>query len=62
MKTCKLKYEKKINLEKNEEVLVLFDAAVDLNFGCCIVGWFDNKPLQLASNYVFFDPVDAVHR
>ena len=53
---------KKKKLRKKRRRSGSFDPAVDLNFGCCIVGWFDNKPLQLASNYVFFDPVDAVHR
>ena len=53
---------KKKKLRKKWRRSGSFDPAVDLNFGCCIVGWLDNKPLQLASNYVFFDPVDAVHR
>ena len=34
------------------------DGAVDLNLGCCIVPWFYNKLVQLASNYVFIDLVD----
>ena len=39
-----------------------FDGSVDLNSGCCTVPWFDNKPVQLASNYVFIDPVDSIQR
>ena len=56
MRTCKLKSEKELKKERRGS----FDGSVDLNSGCCIVRWFDNKPVQLASNYVFTDPVDSV--
>ena len=58
MRTCKLKSEK----ELKKEEMGSFDGLVDLNSGCCIICWFDNKPVQLASNYVFIDPVDSVQR
>ena len=56
MRTCKLKSEKELEKEGRGS----FDGSVDLNLSCCIVRWFDNKPIQLASNYVFIDPVDSV--
>ena len=58
MRTCKLKSEKELKKEGRGS----FDGSVDLNSGCCIILWFDNKPVQLASNYIFIDPVDSVQR
>ena len=58
MRTCKLKSEK----ELKEEGRRSFDDSVDLNSGCCIVRWFDKKPVQLALDYVFIDPMDSVQR
>lgn len=34
--------------------------SIDLNSSIRIVRWFDNKLVQLASNYVFIDPADTV--
>ena len=55
-RTCKLKSEKELKEGRGS-----FDGSVDLNSGCCIVRSFDKKPVQLASNYVFIDPVNSVH-
>ena len=58
MRTCKLKSEN----ELKKEGRCSFYGSVDLNLGCCIARWFDNKPVQLASNYVFLNPMDSVQR
>ena len=58
MRTCKLKSEEELKKEGRGS----FVGSIDLNSGCCIVCWFDNKSIQLASNHVFIDPVDSVHR
>ena len=58
MRTCKLKSEEELKKEGRGS----FVDSIDLNSGCCIVCWFDNKSIQLASNHVFIDPVDSVHR
>ena len=54
------KLQSKKELKRKE--IGSFDGSVDLDSGCCIVRWFDNKPVQLASNYVFIDAVDSDQR
>ncbi len=58
MKGCKLKSENDLKKEGRGS----FDGAVDLNSGLTIVRWFDNKVVQLASNYAFTSPVGSIER
>ena len=58
MRQCKLKTEK----ELKKEGRCSFDGAIDLNSGVSIVRWYDNKQVQLASNFSYIDPVGTVTR
>ena len=58
MRNCSLKSEK--DLKKIG--CGAFEGAVDRNSGITIVRWLDNKPVQLASNYVFIEPTGGRRR
>ena len=56
MRQCKLKTEKELKKEGRGS----FDGAIDLNSGVIIVRWYDNKQVQLASNFTHIEPVGTV--
>eukprot|EP00795_Rhopilema_esculentum_P009567 gene9567-17318_t len=58
MRGCKLKSEKELKKEGRGSL----DGAVDFNSGVTVVRWYDNRAVQLASNYAFIDPLDIVRR
>lgn len=58
MRGCKLKSEKELKKLGRGS----YDGAIDTDLGIVIVRWFDNKAVQLASNYVSIDPADEVQR
>ena len=58
MHGCKLKSEKELKKEGRGSL----DGAVDFNSGVTVVRWYDNRAVQLASNYAFIDPLDIVRR
>ena len=58
MRGCTLKSEKELKKEGRGA----FDASGDLNSGITIVGWYDNRQVQFASNFAHIDPLDDVQR
>ena len=58
MRESKLKSEKELKKEGRGS----YDGSVDLNSGIVIVRWFDNKAVQLISNYIGIEPIDEVER
>ena len=58
MRESKLKSEKELKKEGRGS----YDGSVDLNSGIVIVRWFDNKAVQLISNYIGIEPIDEVKR
>lgn len=58
MRGCNVKTEKVLKKEGRGS----FDGAFDRNSGLVIIRWFDNKAVQLASNYIDVDPVSTVQR
>ena len=58
IKGCTLKTENELKKEGRGS----FDGAVDLNSGLTVVRWYDNKMVQLGSNYAFTEPVETVRR
>ena len=58
IKGCTLKTENELKKEGRGS----FDCAVDLKSGLTVVRWYDNKMVQLGSNYAFTEPVETVRR
>ena len=56
MRQCKMKTEKKLKKEGRGS----FDGGIDLTSGVSIVMWYDNKQVQLASNFSHIQPVGTV--
>ena len=58
MKGCSLKTENELKKEGRGS----FDGAVDLNLRLTVLRWYDNKIVQLGSNYAFTSPAKTVRR
>jgi len=58
MKGCSLKTENEVKKEGRGS----FDGAVNLNSRLTVLRWYDNKIVQLGSNYAFTAPAKTVRR